>query len=87
MTWSEGPRLSPRYRPLWQLSFVVPAYTGDPEHDVAVSAAYASYLPVKSAAGVEELLSATLEDGTPVADWFAVDYVFRAAIVSDKAKR
>src|SRR5262245_49129372 len=22
------------YRPLWQLSFVVPAYTGDPDHDL-----------------------------------------------------
>ena len=72
---------------LWQLGLVVPAYTDDPEHNIAVSEAYASFLPVKSAADVSELLSATLEDGSPVADSFTEDYVFRAAIVNDSAAR
>lgn len=74
------------YRPLWQLTLVVPAYTGDLEHDLAVSEAYAQFLPVTSAAQAAELLSATLDDGSPVANWFVEDYVFRAAIVDDNAR-
>lgn len=75
------------YRPLWQLSFVVPAYTGNTDHDLAVSVAYAAYLPVKSAAQVKGLLEATLDDGSPIANWSVVDVFFLAAIVNDKARR
>jgi hypothetical protein len=74
------------YGPLWRLSFVVPAYTGVLAHDIEVSAAYASYLPVKSGEDVQTLLAATLEDGSPIAEWFDVAFVFRAAIVNPNAQ-
>ena len=73
------------YGPLWRLSFVVPAYNGDAAHDAAVGEAYAAFLPVTSADAVQALLAATLPDGSPIAEWFDVDYVFLAAIVDAHA--
>jgi hypothetical protein len=74
------------YGPLWRLSFVVPAYTQDETHNAAVSVAYAAHLPVTSAAAVQALLAAILPDGSPIAEWFDVDFVFRAAIVNANAQ-
>ena len=74
------------YGPLWRLGFVVPSYNGNSTHDTAVSAAYAAHLPVTSAAEVQALLAATLPDGSAIAEFFDVDYVFRAAIVSPNAQ-
>jgi hypothetical protein len=73
------------YRPLWQLNIIVPAYSDDLAHNLAVSEAYASYLPLTSAADVAELLEATLGDGTPIALRLEEDYVFRATIVNENA--
>ncbi len=76
------------YGALWQLSFVLPLdKTGDPMHDAAVSVAYASHLPVTSAEAVQKLLTATVPDGSPIAERVLVDYHFLAAIVSPKAAR
>ena len=73
------------YAPLWQLNLVTPAYTGDPQHDALVTAAYASLLPAKSVEEVETLLNATLDDGSPVAVLEITDYVFLAAMVDEHA--
>jgi hypothetical protein len=73
------------YSPLWQLNLIAPAYTGNAVHDLAVSVVYASFLPIKSAEGVAELLAATMPDGSPVAEQFVEDYVFLAAIVNENA--
>jgi len=74
------------YGPLWRVSLVVPAYTGVAAHDDAVSAAYADFLPVTSGEAVQTLLAATLPDGSPIAEWFDIDFVFLAAIVNPNAQ-
>jgi len=53
--------------PVFHLFQVLPAYTGDQAHDALVTAAYAGHLPAKSNAAVAALLSAKLNDGSPVA--------------------
>lgn len=73
------------YGPLWRLNFVIPAITGNAQHDAAVVTLYASYLPTTSAQAVKALLSARLSDGSPVAELIDVDYVFLAAIVNSNA--
>ncbi|MGH9174422.1 MAG: hypothetical protein ACRD1H_08695, partial [Vicinamibacterales bacterium] len=74
------------YSALWNLTLVVPAYTGDPAHDQAVSEAYASLLPITSAAAVQALL-ATAVNGLPIAERINTDYHFLAAIVNANAAR
>jgi hypothetical protein len=73
------------YGPLWRLNLVMPAYTGETEHDLAVSAAYAAFLPITSEGAALALLEATMEDGSPIAVMESIDYVFLAAIVSSSA--
>src|ERR1051325_2950570 len=55
------------FSPLWHVFVVLPAYSfitgGNPANDAAVSAAYASHLPTKSEAAVDDLLEDTLPDG------------------------
>jgi len=73
------------YGPLWRLNFVIPAITGNAQHDAAVVTLYASYLPTTSAQAVKALLNAKLTDGSPIAELIDVDYVFLAAIVNPNA--
>lgn len=74
------------YGPLWRLNFVIPAITGNAQHDAAVVTLYASYLPTTSAQAVKALLAARLStDGSPIAELIDVDYVFLAAIVNANA--
>lgn len=55
-----------RNAPVFHLFQVQPAYTGDADHDALVTTAYAGHLPAKSSAAVASLLSARLNDGSPV---------------------
>jgi hypothetical protein len=79
------------YKPIWRLSLVVPAYIVYPkteqdlQHNAAVSAAYAKWLPIKSADAVRQLLAAKLGNGVPIAELLETDYVFQAAFVSANA--
>jgi len=56
-----------RHDPIFHLFQVLPAYTGAQAHDASITAAYAGHLPAKSNAAVAALLSARLNDGSPVA--------------------
>jgi len=79
------------YSPLWHVNLVVPAYSfltgGDPANDNAISAAYATYLPAKSEAAVDNLLAATLGDGTPVAIEIDTHFYFLCAVVNAHASK
>ncbi len=70
------------FSPLWHVFVVVPAYTGDPTHDAAVSAAYASYLPATSEEAVDTLLAAHLADGSPIAVEIDTHFYFLCSVVS-----
>jgi hypothetical protein len=67
---------------------VVPAYSfltgGDPANDAAISAAYATYLPAKSEAAVDNLLDATL-NGHPIAIEIDTQFYFLCAVVNRHA--
>lgn len=73
------------YSPLWHVFVVVPAYTGDAEHDALVNTAYATYIPTKSEDAVDALLSAQLEDGSPVAIEIDTNFYFICSVVNDNA--
>ena len=60
-------RAGGRHDPIFHLFQVLPAYTGAATHDASVTVAYAGHLPAKSNAAVAALLSAKLNDGSPVA--------------------
>ena len=79
------------FRTLWHVFAVVPAYsfiTGrDPANDDAVAAAYASHLPAKSEAAVDELVDSKLSDGSPVAVEIDTDFYFLCAIVNQHAAK
>ncbi len=70
---------------LWHGFGVLPAETGDAEHDALVNAAYAAYLPAKSEEAVEELAAATLPDGSPVAILFDTESYFLCTVVNPHA--
>lgn len=71
--------------PIRHLFLVQPAYTGDPAHDASVTAAYAGHLPAKSAAAVMSLVSAKLNDGSPVATISDTNIQVLATVVSNSA--
>ena len=77
------------FRTLWHVFAVVPAYSfitgGDPANDDAVAAAYASQLPAKSEAAVDDLVDSTLPDGSPVAVEIDTDFYFLCAVVNRRA--
>ena len=77
------------FRTLWHVFAVVPAYSfitgGDPANDDAVAAAYASHLPAKSEAAVDDLVDSTLPDGSPVAVEIDTDFYFLCAVVNRRA--
>ena len=79
------------FRTLWHVFAVVPAYSfitgGDPANDDAVAAAYASHLPAKSEAAVDELVDSKLSDGSPVAVEIDTDFYFLCAIVNRRAAK
>lgn len=75
------------FSPLWHVWIVMPNYTGDATHDAAVSAAYATYLPATSEDAVDELLGATLPDGSPLAVEIDTDFYFLCAVVSPNAAK
>jgi hypothetical protein len=64
---------------------VLPAYTGDAAHDALVTTRYAAQLPAKSEEAVDDLLSATLPDGSPVAIEVDTHFYFICAVVSAHA--
>jgi hypothetical protein len=53
-------------RVTWHVYDVVPAYTGDPDHDAAVSAAIAGRLPVQSVGQVSRLALRRMPDGSSI---------------------
>jgi len=73
------------YSPLWHVFVVLPAYTGDAAHDALVTATYAAYIPAKSEEAVEDLASATLPDGSPVAIMIDTHFYFICAVVNPHA--
>ena len=73
------------FRALWHVFLVQPAYTGDPVHDLLVTLAYAAELPAKSEAAVDDLVSSTLPDGSPVAVEIDLDFYFLCAVVNPHA--
>jgi len=85
------------FSPLWHVFLVVPAYDGNPfdsnflqtidAHDIAVNAAYASFLPTTSESAVDDLLAARLEDGSPVAIEIDTDFYFLCAVVNRHAAK
>lgn len=75
------------FTPLWHLFAVVPAYNGDAEHDARVTAAYASRLPAKSEAAVDDLVASRLADGSPVALEVDKNFYFVGSVVSANAAR
>ena len=81
------------YSPLWHVFLVVPAYSfitesGDPTHDAAIGAAYATHLPTTSESAVDDLLSSTLP-GTNIHIAVEIDteFYFLCAVVNAKAAR
>lgn len=79
------------YSPLWHVYVILPAYSfltgGNPANNNAVAAAYASHLPAKSEAAVDDLLDATLPDGTPIAIEIDTDFYFLCSVVNYHAAR
>jgi hypothetical protein len=74
------------YRGLWHVYLVLPAYTGDTDHDAAVGSAYAAMLPATSEDAVNALLQAELPDGSPVAAPVNTDFYFLCAVVNQHAQ-
>jgi hypothetical protein len=79
------------FSPLWHVFVVLPAYsfiTGrDPSLDEAIAAAYALHIPTTSEAAVDDLVDATLPDGTPIAIEIDTHFYFLCAVVSRHAPR
>ena len=80
------------FSPLWHVFLVLPNYSflsgpPDPAHDALVTSAYASHIPTTSEAAVDNLLSATLQDGSPVAIEIDTDFYFLCAVVNEHAAR
>ena len=80
------------FTPLWHVFLVLPNYSflsgpPDPAHDALINAAYATHIPTKSEAAVDNLLSATLQDGSPVAIEIDTDFYFLCAVVDYHAAR
>src|SRR5262245_26432938 len=73
------------YTPLWHVFVVLPAYTGNAAHDALVTGAYAAHIPTKSEEAVEDLVSATLPDGSPVAIMIDTHFYFICAVVNEHA--
>src|SRR6266536_2694350 len=73
------------YSPLWHVFVVLPAYTGDAAHDALVTVAYAAHIPTISEEAVEDLLSSTLPDGSPVAIEIDTHFYFICAVVNAHA--
>ena len=73
------------WRSLWHVFLVLPAYTGNPDHDLLVTVFYAAQLPATSEAAVDDLVSSTLPDGSPVAAEIDLDFYFLCAVVNPHA--
>jgi len=73
------------YRTLWHVYVVLPAYNQDATHDAAVSAAYATHLPIRSEAEAEAILDETMPDNSPVAIEVDADIYFLCAVVNPHA--
>ncbi len=77
---SERTRVGQRTR--WRVYGVDPAYTGQPDHDSAVSTAYAKLLPARSQGAINRLLTTKLPDGAPVATLTDFGFYFVGSRVS-----
>src|SRR5215510_9611879 len=73
------------YSPLWHVFVVLPAYSGDVAHDALITEAYAAHIPTKSEEAVDDLLSSTLPDGSPVAIEIDTHFYFICAVVNAHA--
>lgn len=70
------------FSPLWHVFVVIPNYNHEPDHDAAVSQAYASHLPTKSEAAVDALLAAKDASGQPIAIEVDTHFYFLCAVVN-----
>jgi hypothetical protein len=75
------------YKAPWHVYVIVPAYNHDPQHDAQVGAAYASYLPLKSEASIDQMLTQRLPDGSPVGIEVDTHFYFLCAVVGASAAR
>jgi len=80
------------FSPLWHVFLVLPNYSflsgpPNPIHDALINAAYAPFLPTKSEAAVDDLLAATLPDGSPVAVEIDTHFYFLCAVVNPHAAK
>jgi hypothetical protein len=75
------------YRALWHVYLIMPNYTGDPAHDAAVSAAYATYLPATSETAIDALLATAGPGGAPLAIKIDTDFYFLCAVVGQGHSR
>ena len=81
-----------QFSPLWHVFLVLPNYSflsgpPNPIHDALINAAYAPFLPTKSEAAVDDLLAATLPDGSPVAVEIDTHFYFLCAVVNPHAAK
>ena len=72
------------YNALWRVYLIMPNYTGDPTHNLAIDAALKTMLPAKSDDAVNTLLS-TLVDGAPIAIKIDTHFYFICAVVGQNA--
>ncbi len=75
------------YSPLWHVYAIIPAYGSDPAANAAVSAAYASHLPIKSEADALALLDMTMPGGAPLAAKIDTGIYFLCAVVNPNANK
>ncbi|HMG33240.1 MAG TPA: hypothetical protein VKM94_04815 [Blastocatellia bacterium] len=76
-----------KHDPAFHLFQVQPAYTGVEAHDASVTLAYAGHLPATSNAAVAALLSARLNDGSPVATISDTNLQLTAPVIKDHPGR
>lgn len=72
------------YNALWHVYVIVPNYTGDASHNMAVDAMLKTMLPAKSEAEVDALTS-TQVDGMPLANEIDTHFYFICDVVSSNA--
>jgi hypothetical protein len=70
---------------LWRMIVVLPAYTEDAVHNALLTAKYAGHIPTKSEEAVQDLVSSTLPDGSPVAIEIDLQLYFICAVVNANA--
>lgn len=69
------------FHPLWHVSAIVPAYPqgSDTTGMAAISVAYASFLPLKSEAAIDNMLAQHMPNGAPIAVEIDTQFYFLCA--------